>query len=139
MCHCTLCITPKRVSSLRDPTLSRCACWQHWSFWNIAAGRAIGSTVLDLTGTRFKTQITRSGGELVSTRPSVQLCLNYRRLCCRRVIEIAVMQKNIQMKLKKLNAATGISVLCLFFVFFQALVSELVISVKRRILRLVKF
>ena len=67
--HYTRCNTPKRVTSWRGPSPRHCAratqllfeeMWQRW--------RAFGSTVSDLTGSKFKPQTSRSRDERVTAR-----------------------------------------------------------------------
>ena len=75
--HYTRCNTPKRVTSWRGPSPPHCAratqllsMSQRW--------RAVGNTVSDLTGPRFKPQTSRSRDERVTARPSGRcICIIY--------------------------------------------------------------
>ena len=86
--HYTGCITPKRVTSLRDPSPRHCAratqllskkcrnggntaCWQQhrWQHCNGNGGNnTVGNTASNLTGLRFELQTSRSKDESVTAR-----------------------------------------------------------------------
>ena len=71
--HYTRCITPKRVTSLRDPSSHHCA-GSTALFEEIrSGGGAVGNIVSDLTGSKFKPQTSRFRDERVTVRTTGRL------------------------------------------------------------------
>ena len=64
---------PKRVAKLAGPIFTSWRLGLHSSFRrNIAALRAVGNAVSDLTGPTFETRTSRSRDERVTARPQVR-------------------------------------------------------------------
>ena len=63
--------TPKRLTSVREPSLCHCACGNTASFEEkLQRWRAVGNTVFDLTSSRYEAQASRSRDERVTARPT---------------------------------------------------------------------
>ena len=67
----THCITPKHITSFRDPSPRHYACSNTASFEKTSQWwRAVDNTVSDLTRPRFEPQASRSKCERVTARPA---------------------------------------------------------------------
>ena len=87
----TPCITPKHVTSWRNPSTRHWVCRQHSSFlWNIERSdwQAVGNSVSDITGLRFEAQTSRPRYDCITVwltgRVLLKIaivCKAYWRLC----------------------------------------------------------